>query len=224
MSQTMNAFIPSFSRSSTFTQKGFGGRYDRASVCDLHETQTSFHAPACPKWTMKVGILYSTVTSSSEKYARMISDKLGEKETDLADIAEISPDSISQYEALIVGAPTLNTGADEQRTGTPWDQFLINDIDKVNLDDKPVAVFGHGDATEYAKYFCDSIEQLHDQFEKHGSKMIGYTDPNSINFEQSKAVRNGRFLGLPLDVSAPSDQAEQRISDWCAQIISEAAL
>lgn len=173
---------------------------------------------------MKIGILYSTVTSSSEKYARMISDKLAGKESDLADIAEISPDAIGQYEALIVGAPTLNTGADEQRTGTPWDEFLINDIENVNLNNKPVAVFGHGDATEYAKYFCDSIEEIHDKFEKQGSKMIGYTDPKSINFEQSKAVRNGKFLGLPLDVSAPPDQAEQRISDWCAQIISEAAL
>lgn len=173
---------------------------------------------------MKVGILYSTVTSSSEKYARMICDKLADRPADLADIAHVSPPAIAAYEALIVGAPTLNTAADDRRTGTPWDDFLADAIADVELTGKPVAVFGHGDAAHYPNNFCDAIEELHDKFQQQGANMIGYTTTESVNYESSKAVRNGKFLGLPLDVSGSPDDAEQRITDWCSQIISEAGL
>ncbi len=34
--------------------------------------------------------------------------------------------SLASYDGLIVGAPTWNTGADSERSGTSWDDVLGN--------------------------------------------------------------------------------------------------
>ena len=45
---------------------------------------------------------------------------------DAADIGDVSDDDIAGADALICGAPTWHTGADEQRSGTEWDSFLYD--------------------------------------------------------------------------------------------------
>ena len=40
------------------------------------------------------------------------------------EIGDIEPDALKNYDGLVVGAPTWNTGADEDRSGTSWDNKL----------------------------------------------------------------------------------------------------
>lgn len=40
------------------------------------------------------------------------------------DIADVDVSSLASYDGLIVGAPTWNTGADSERSGTSWDDVL----------------------------------------------------------------------------------------------------
>ena len=40
------------------------------------------------------------------------------------DIADVDVSSLGSYDGLIVGAPTWNTGADTERSGTSWDDVL----------------------------------------------------------------------------------------------------
>ena len=42
------------------------------------------------------------------------------------DIADVDLSSLASYDGLIVGAPTWNTGADSERSGTSWDDVLGN--------------------------------------------------------------------------------------------------
>lgn len=53
--------------------------------------------------------------------------ELGEASTDPLEIADADLSSLSGYDGLIVGAPTWNTGADTERSGTGWDN-LLDDI------------------------------------------------------------------------------------------------
>ena len=46
---------------------------------------------------------------------------------------------------MIVGAPTWHTGADEQRSGTSWDDWLYDTLPNLDLDGKKVAIFGVGE-------------------------------------------------------------------------------
>jgi len=50
-------------------------------------------------------------------------------------------------------------GADEDRSGTAWDNKL-GSIKKLDLSGKPVACFGLGDSSNYGDYYCDAIEEV----------------------------------------------------------------
>lgn len=77
----------------------------------------------------------------------------------------------ADYENLIVGAPTWNTGADEDRSGTSWDEISSDEIG--GLSGKKVACFGLGDAMSYGEHFCDAMGELHDKFKTAGATMVG---------------------------------------------------
>lgn len=177
-----------------------------------------------PLWAMKIGILFSTVTGNTDEIATMIKEKLGDEADDPKDIADVSPEAVAEYEALICGAPTWNTGADTERSGTAWDEFLYDDLTKVDLSGKPVAIFGVGDGVGYADNFCDAIDELHEGFSKQGAKMVGYTSTDGVEFEESKSVHDGQFVGLPLDMTNYSDEAEEKVTAWLQKVASEAAL
>jgi len=163
-----------------------------------------------------VGIFFATQTGNTETVAGTIAEQAG---VDAVDIGELEGD-LADYDGLIVGCPTWNTGADEYRSGTAWDDIL-DDIKGTDLAGKPVAVFGCGDSQGYGDNFCDGIEELHETFAAAGAKMMGYVDASAYQHEESKSVRDGKFLGLPLDQDNEDDMTEGRIESWIAQIKSE---
>merc|ERR1712086_743461 len=129
---------------------------------------------------------------------------LGIPKYQVQEIGEANLSDLNAHEGLIVGVPTWHTGADTERSGTDWDS-LLDDIKDLDLKDKPVAVFGLGDSAGYGDNFCDAIEEIHDVFSSAGAKMIGYVPTEEYQFEASKAVRDGKFLGLPLDANNEDD-------------------
>lgn len=124
------------------------------------------------------------------------------------------------FDGLIVGAPTWNTGSDEMRSMTDWDTKL-DAIRELKLEGKQVAVFGLGDSCGYGDYFCDAIEELHDAFAATGAEMIGYVSPDGYDFTESRSVRDGKFLGLPLDSTNEDNLTEGRVKTWTKQLVSE---
>mmetsp|Transcript_105764 Transcript_105764/g.236095 ORF Transcript_105764/g.236095 Transcript_105764/m.236095 type:complete len:259 (+) Transcript_105764:101-877(+) len=164
-----------------------------------------------------VGLFFSTQTGNTEGVAGKIAEAAG---VEAADIGDIGAEDLSGYDGLIVGCPTWNTGADEYRSGTSWDD-VIDEIKELDLGGKPVAVFGCGDSQGYGDNFCDGIEELHETFNAAGAKMMGYVDASGYQHSESKSVRDGKFLGLPLDEDNEDDQTESRVSSWVAQLKSE---
>ena len=59
--------------------------------------------------------------------------------------------SFRDFSALLVGTPTWNTGAEEMRSGTTWDNIL-EEVRSENLQGKKVAVFGCGDSISYGDF------------------------------------------------------------------------
>lgn len=175
-------------------------------------------------WLMKVGIYFSTTTGNTEDVATAIKTALGDEADEPQEIAEADASKMAAYDMLIVGSPTWNTGADTERSGTSWDDFLYEDLPNMDLSGKPVAVFGLGDVNGYSDYFCDAMEEVHDCFAKQGAKMIGYTDTDAYDFEESKSVRDGKFLGLAFDNVNGQYEIEECIEPWCKAVMSEAGL
>mmetsp|Transcript_3614 Transcript_3614/g.9047 ORF Transcript_3614/g.9047 Transcript_3614/m.9047 type:complete len:217 (-) Transcript_3614:179-829(-) len=173
-----------------------------------------------------VGLFFSTTTGHTEEAAEMIKSKWSGGIESPAEIADVDASSLAGFDGLVVGAPTWNTGADEMRSGTAWDDVLA-DIRKLNLKGKKVAVFGCGDSLSYGDYFCDAIEEVHSSFKAAGATMVGEwkVDGSSKNhtyeFGESKSCKGKVFLGLPLDYDNEDDLSEPRIKEWVDQLKKE---
>ncbi len=110
--------------------------------------------------SLKAGsvIYYSTSTGNTETVATYIKDAVG---CSMEDIGDASEAEVASYDSLIVGAPTWHTGADEQRSGTSWDDFLYDTLPNIDLEGKKVAVFGMGDQSvssrflQFTSFFCN---------------------------------------------------------------------
>ena len=66
---------------------------------------------------------------------------------------------------------------------------------------------------------CD--EEIHEKFEKAGAKMVGYVAADKYDYSDSKSVRDGKFMGLPLDADNEDHLTEERVKAWTAQLKSE---
>jgi len=166
---------------------------------------------------MAVGLLYSTQTGNTEEVAGYITEATG---LEAVDVGDISTEDLAGYDGLIVGAPTWHTGADEERSGTAWDEIL-GDIRGLDLGGKPVAVFGCGDSSGYSDNFCDAIEELYSTFKAAGAKMIGSVDASAYTYDDTKSVVDDKFLGLATDQDNEDDLTEGRVNAWVEQLKGE---
>jgi hypothetical protein len=74
----------------------------------------------------QLGLLYTSCSGTTENAAQTIYRSLGKACSPPINLQHGLPSCLQQYEAYIVGAPTYNTDASCQRTGTAWDDLLYN--------------------------------------------------------------------------------------------------
>merc|ERR1719445_364572 len=164
------------------------------------------------------GVYFSTSTGNTETIAGYIAEAVG---TEAVDIADASESDITGADALIVGAPTWHTDAEEQRSGTAWDDWLYDTLPNLDLSGKKVAIFGCGDQESYSDYYCDAAGELYDKFTESGCKVFGMTSTDGYNHQASKAEVDGKFVGMMCDEDNQYDMSEDRAKAWIAQLKDE---
>jgi flavodoxin I len=139
------------------------------------------------------------------------------------DISDVSADDIMACDSLIVGAPTWHTGADSERSGTAWDEFLYGDLEGLDLSGKKVAVFGMGDQSGYGDNYCEAMDELATCFEKQGATIVGHWSSDGYDHTASKSLRDGgsKFVGCAFDEDNQPELSEERAKNWVAQIKGE---
>jgi flavodoxin I len=167
---------------------------------------------------MAAGLYYSTTTGNTETAAGYIAEETG---LDAVDIADVSGDDIMACDSLIIGAPTWHTGADSERSGTAWDEFLYGDLTGLDLSGKKVAIFGMGDQSGYADNYCDAMDELASCFEKQGATIVGAWSSDGYDHEDSKSIRGDKFVGCAFDEDNQPELSEERAKNWVAQIKGE---
>ena len=183
---------------------------------------------------MTIGLYFGTQTGKTETVCGYIKDEFGDAVADAIDVSKKDLANFPNFDGLICGIPTWNTGAENLRSGTAWDD-LLEDIPDLDLKGKPVAIFGLGDSVGYGEDFVDAMEELHRYFEKAGAKMIGYVPIEGYTFVKSRcliphlneitAPEDGeKFCGLPVDEDSEGELTEERVKNWCTQLKSEMGL
>lgn len=147
---------------------------------------------------------------NTEEAAGFLAEKLG-LENELLNVANCDAAKLNGFDKLILGVSTWGTGDLQD----DWDAF---DFGGLKLGGKTVAIFGTGDAEGYADSFCGAMGKLYDEVVKAGANVVGAVSTDGYSFEESEAVRDGKFIGLPLDADNESDKTETRILTWIEQI------
>merc|ERR1712087_1010195 len=166
----------------------------------------------------KVGLIYSTTTGNTETVAGYIGSATG---LEMVDIADCTTDSLMEFDGLIAGAPTWHTGADSERSGTAWDDFLYGDLTGLDLKGKKVAIFGLGDQAGYGDNFCDAMDEIKTCFEGQGASVIGSWSAEGYDHMDSKSLDGDKLVGLPCDEDNQPEMSEDRVKAWLEQIKGE---
>lgn len=172
------------------------------------------------KATKGIGIFYAPSGGSVHKIAHLIKQKLAADQPELFMIAKANPSQLLDYHHLILICSTLGRNTWEMEQKDPWSSFLPKML-RIRLDGRKVAIVGLGDHVSYPNNFVDGMGILADTIEEIGGQLIGNTETRDYVFNDSRALREGKFMGLPLDDDYEADKTNARIDSWLRQIKPE---
>lgn len=163
----------------------------------------------------RVAIFYGSSTGNTEGVAKQIKDELGSVDH-LKNVAEAHPLDFTACEIMILGIPTWHIGELQD----DW-AAILPDVAKNNYAGKKIAIFGLGDQKGYADTYVDAMADIAEAFEKTGAKLHGLWPTDGYDFKKSKALRDGKFMGVVIDVENQDNLSDKRIKAWCKQIKGE---
>ncbi|WP_122894106.1 flavodoxin [Arcobacter peruensis] len=160
---------------------------------------------------MATALFYASSTGNSEEIADKIASELGGIE--IFDLSSSSVEKIYEYDKVILGGSTWGDGELNDDWDEAWDSFKTLD-----LTDKTIALFGLGDQDGYPDEFCSALGIIYEQVSTSGAKIVGFTSIDGYDFDDSKAVVDGKFVGLVIDEDNQDDLTDERISSWAENI------
>jgi len=166
----------------------------------------------------KTGLFYSFNSKKTAKIAAMIYNAFSGTEVQLVNVDEVKPVDFLEYTNLMIGVPTWFDG----ELPNYWDELLPG-LEEIDFSGKKIAVFGLGDQKGYPENFCDAIGIMAAFFEEKGAAIVGKFPIEGYTFEGSKALKNGNFLGLPLDQENQARLTNGRIEQWVILLKNEFA-
>ena len=159
-----------------------------------------------------IGIFYGSMTGNTQGVAEKIQTRFGQ-EADLYSIADVSADTLNMYQYLLLGSSTWGIGELQD----DWYDGLEK-LDKVDLSNKTVALFGTGDPEGYPDSFVDAIGILYEKVIAKGATVIGFWPTEGYEYDASRAEKDSRFVGLVIDENNQSHLTEERINTWVEEL------
>ena len=156
------------------------------------------------KATKRLGIFYAPSGGSVHKVARLIKQKLVDLQPDLFVISDVTPLRLLDYHNLILVCSTLGRNTWEMEQKDPWSSFLPKML-RIRLEGRKVAIVGLGDHVSYPNNFVDGMGILGQTIGEIGGQLIGETETRDYIFNDSRALQEGKFIGLPLDEDYEAD-------------------
>ena len=166
---------------------------------------------------MKIGIFYGSSTGNTQTAAELIAENLSEHECILKDVDGIDVEEFLGYDLLLLGISTWYVGE-------PQDDWIdiLDDMDGQDFSGVKFAIFGQGDQLGYPDTFQDGMGMVYEKMMNGGGTgKIGFTSTDGYDFDESKGVMDGMFCGLSLDEDNQGEMTDERVEEWCKQIMSE---
>ena len=158
----------------------------------------------------KTVVVYGSSTGTCEAIAEKIGARLG---AEVLNVQDLTADIVADNENLILGTSTWGAG---ELQDDWYDGLKV--LQSADLKGKVVALFGCGDCESYGDTFVGGIGELYDGIKDSGARFVGSVSTDGYTFDDSAAVVDGQFVGLPLDDVNEDSKTDGRIDAWIAQI------
>ncbi|MDD2563344.1 MAG: flavodoxin [Salinivirgaceae bacterium] len=162
----------------------------------------------------KIGIFYGPAKSRTAVVAEKIQNLLGADKADIYPVNDVTIDTLSKYDKLIFGVSTLGSETWDGEDNTNQWGSIMPKLKRTNLKGKKIALFGLGDHITYAAKFVDAIGEMANVLQTKEAEIVGHVSRDGYTFTDSKALKDGRFVGLPLDEDYESEKTDSRIANW----------
>ena len=158
----------------------------------------------------KTIVVYGSSTGTCEAIAEKIAQKLG---CEAINVQDLTADVVESNQNLILGTSTWGAG---ELQDDWYDGLRL--LQGANLSEKTIALFGCGDCESYSDTFVGGIGELYNGIKESGANIVGAVSTDGYTFDDSEAVVDGKFVGLPLDDVNEDDKTDSRIDAWIADI------
>lgn len=158
----------------------------------------------------KTVVVYGSSTGTCEAIAEKIGAKLG---VEVMNVQDLTADVVAANENLILGTSTWGAG---ELQDDWYDGLKV--LQSADLTGKVIALFGCGDCESYGDTFVGGLGELYDGIKQSGARIVGSVSTDGYTFDDSAAVVDGKFVGLPLDDVNEDNMTDGRIDAWIAQI------
>lgn len=165
----------------------------------------------------KIGIFYGSTEGNTERIVNQLQQSLGgEPMVMLHNVNSATVDDLQPYTNVVLACPTWDIGQLQE----DWESF-IDEIEKADYTNKRVTFVGLGDIDGYPDTYQDALGIIYDRIKNTTATFVGAWPIDGYEFEGSKAVVNGKFLGLCLDEDNEKELTPGRIEKWVAQLKKE---
>ena len=158
----------------------------------------------------KTIVVYGSSTGTCEAIAEKIAQMLG---CEAINVQDLTADVVESNQNLILGTSTWGAG---ELQDDWYDGLRL--LQGANLSEKTIALFGCGDCESYSDTFVGGIGELYNGIKESGANIVGAVSTDGYTFDDSEAVVDGKFVGLPLDDVNEDDKTDSRIDAWIADI------
>lgn len=162
----------------------------------------------------KIAIFFGPSGGAVHRVAKKIQERIGPDKVDMVLVKDASVSDLEKYDKIIFGLSTV--GGETWKgsyTNLDWAGFLP-EIGKTRYEGKILAIFGLGDHITYAASFVDHIALLGRELMKNGATLVGQVSAGEYEFDESEAVTDGKFMGLPVDEDFEAELTDERIQRW----------
>jgi len=171
---------------------------------------------------VRIGLFFGSTNGNTRRVAEQIASLLeadGWATVELLDVAEYYLDEMADFDLVLLGVPTWNTGQMQR----DW-QSVFDEFDTLDLSGRHVALFGLGDQRGYPDTFADAMAYFADKVQERGALLIGAWPAEGYAFRSSWALRpDGHFVGLVLDEETQAEQTAMRVQAWTDLLRSDYA-